>query len=307
MHWKDAIYEFESYLKLERNMSPSTVENYLRDVDKLLQFLRLNELAWMPDNLPQTTIEMFLRYLNEQFFLAPSSQARILSGLKAFYRFLNITEITEHNPVELIDTPRLGSKLPDTLSLEEIEAMLSVNNMATAEGRRNRAIIEVLYSCGVRVSELTNLTINNLFFDLGFIKVTGKGNKERFVPIGQDAIKYTLQYLDEDRSVMVAKKGSESYVFLNRRGGQLSRVMIFNIVKKLAVLGNVKKSVSPHTFRHSFATHLVEGGADLRAVQEMLGHESITTTEIYTHLNTEYLQSVIKDFHPRDRLAKGEQ
>lgn len=304
MHWTEAIKEFEYYLKLEKKMSLNTVDNYLRDVNKLIQFLEMRELSYMPDTLPKAVVESFLRCLSEEFFLTPSSQARILSGIKTFYKFLVITDVTEHNPVELIETPRLAKKLPETLSFEEVQKILDGNEAETYEGQRNRAIVEVLYSCGLRVSELINLTVSNLYFDMGFIKVTGKGKKERYVPIGKDAVRYTKEYIEEYRCTLRPKKGSEPYVFLNRRGGQLSRVMIFYIVKNLTLQAGINKTISPHTFRHTFATHLVEGGADLRAVQEMLGHESITTTEVYTHLDKSYLQSVIKEYHPRDRMRQ---
>jgi integrase/recombinase XerD len=247
-----------------------------------------------------------LQYVHE-LGMSAYSQARILSGVKAFYRYLLDEELIEKDPTALLEGPRLGRKLPDTLSYQEIVQLLDAIDLSTPEGARNRAIIEVLYSSGLRVSELVNLTINNVYFDLGFLRVIGKGNKERLVPIGSDAMKYTALYIQEVRGVHPHKpprKDSESIVFLNRNGGKLTRVMIFTIIKNLAATIGLKKTVSPHTFRHSFATHLVEGGADLRAVQEMLGHESITTTEIYTHLDREYLKQVIKEFHPRSTIKK---
>jgi integrase/recombinase XerD len=231
--------------------------------------------------------------------MSAHSQARILSGIKSFYKYLLMEDIIKNDPSHLIESPKLGRKLPDTLSFPEIETLLSAIDLSTPEGARNRAILEVLYSSGLRVSELVELKLTNVYFDIGFLRVIGKGSKERLVPIGSDALKYLNIYIDQIRCHIPVKKEYENNVFLNRRGGSLSRVMIFMIIKDLAIITGLKKSISPHTFRHSFATHLIEGGADLRAVQEMLGHESITTTEIYTHLDRDYLKQVIKDFHPR--------
>jgi integrase/recombinase XerD len=243
----------------------------------------------------------FLQYINE-LGMSAHSQARILSGLKAFYKYLLIEEIIEKDPTSLIEGPRLGRKLPDTLSYHEIEKLLEAIDLSAPEGGRNRAMLEVLYSSGLRVSELVDLKLNNVYFDVGFLRVLGKGNKERLVPIGSDAMKFTSLYIKEIRGKHPHKppqKGHEAVVFLNRNGRKLTRVMVFTIIKSLAATIGLKKIISPHTFRHSFATHLIEGGADLRAVQEMLGHESITTTEIYTHLDRDYLKQVIKEFHPR--------
>ncbi|ABG59953.1 site-specific tyrosine recombinase XerD [Cytophaga hutchinsonii] len=298
MNWKILIRQFRDYLKLERSLSGNSVEAYEHDVIKFMQFLELTEPSVGPLQVKGKHIQLFLEYITE-LGMSAYSQARILSGIKSFFRFLLMEEIRDEDPSSLIDSPKLGRKLPDTLSFPEIEQILLAIDLSTPEGMRNRAMLETLYSCGLRVSELTDLKISNLFFDDGFVKVLGKGNKERLVPIGRDARKYIGMYRNEVRCHLDIVKGAENYVFLNRRGNKLSRVMVFTIIKNLAVKIGLKKTVSPHTFRHSFATHLIEGGADLRAVQEMLGHESITTTEIYTHLDRDYLQQIIKDFHPR--------
>ncbi|MEN7550341.1 site-specific tyrosine recombinase XerD [Rapidithrix thailandica] len=300
MDWHVAREEFKNYLKLERSLTGNTVEAYVRDLTKLVEFFELQEFSLSPETVESSHIEGFLKYLTE-LNVSSYTQARILSGVKAFYKFLIQTDYQDTDPTALISSPKLTRKLPDTLEFHEIEELLSVIDMAKPEGTRNRAIIEVLYSSGLRVSELLNLKLNNLYFDLGFIKILGKGRKERFVPIGKDAMKYTQLYITEYRNKMKVKKGHEDFVFLNRRGAQLTRVMIFTIVKNLAKAIGLNKNISPHTFRHSFATHLVEGGADLRAIQEMLGHESITTTEIYTHLDMSYLQQVVHEFHPRGK------
>lgn len=299
LNWEESIQEFEFHMRLERNMSVHTIENYGRDLRKLHAFLDIRELSYMPDEIPPTVIESFFRYLNEQFHLSARSQARIVSSLKSFYRFINDYYDIPHNPVQLFNSPKLPQKLPDILQLEEINKMLSMLPEDTAEGARNRAIVEVLYACGLRVSELINLKVEQLFFEVGFIKVVGKGDKERYVPVGDAAINACQYYLDNFRNQNKIKDDSAAYLFLNRRGGKLSRVMIFHIIKKLALAIGLNRPVSPHTFRHSFATHLVEGGADLRAVQEMLGHESIHTTEIYTHLDRQYLKQVMQEYHPR--------
>lgn len=300
--WKTLSEEFGHYLRLECGLSANTVQSYQRDLRKLRGFLQQQGLAHAPTELPPHVMSDFLAYLNIEEQVALRSQARILSGIKAFYNFLARTDVSEHNPVALLQSPRMELHLPDVLQVEEIEAILRCIDLSTPEGRRNRAIIEVLYSSGLRVSELVGLSLNNLFFDMGFLKIVGKGNKERFVPIGEDAVQQVQQYVRYDRSQLSVQRGSEHVVFLNRRGGKLSRVMIFLIIKDLAQKAGIAKNVSPHTFRHSFATHMVERGADLRAVQEMLGHESITTTELYTHLNTAYLQQVVRSFHPRERM-----
>lgn len=298
MNWQQATDAFADYLRLERSMSKNTLEAYQNDVSKLVQFLEINRLDRLPIQIQEQDIEQFLAYLYD-LNVAPHTQARVLSGIKAFYKFLILQNQLEQDPTQLIAAPKLTRKLPDVLTVDEIERLCEAIDHSSPEGMRNRAIIETLYSSGLRVSELINLTTNNLYFDIGFLKVVGKGNKQRFVPIGQSAIKHIQLYMDHIRNQLSIAKGNDQFVFLNRRGKQLTRVMVYTIVKRLAGEAGIIKKVSPHTFRHSFATHLVEGGADLRAVQEMLGHESITTTEIYTHLDMSYLKQVITDFHPR--------
>jgi integrase/recombinase XerD len=296
--WESYLRQFKGYLQLERGLSAHSVAAYLHDVEKLHEFLQLAGEEVAADKVKETQVLNFLKYLVE-LGLAPHSQARMLSGLKAFYRFMLLEEYIEQDPTELIEAPRLPRKLPDVLSYEEICQLLEHIDHSSPEGTRNRAIIEVLYSCGLRVSELLSLQLTQCFFELGFIRILGKGNKVRLVPIGRDAIKYTQIYLDTIRCHLDIQKEAEDLVFLNRRGQGLSRVMVFMIVKESAERAGIAKNISPHTFRHSFATHLVEGGASLRAVQEMLGHESITTTEIYTHLDKDYLRQVVTQFHPR--------
>jgi integrase/recombinase XerD len=299
--WDSQIKQFGTYLKLERSLSDNSIEAYVHDVTMLHQFLELQKQKASPFNLTAKHIREFLEYINE-LGMSAYSQARILSGLKAFYKYMLFEELVEKDPTALIEGPKLGRKLPDTLSYPEIEKLFDAIDLSTPEGGRNRAMLEVLYSSGLRVSELVELRINNIHFDAGFLRVIGKGNKERLVPIGRDAMKYLKIYLDDIRGRQPNKppqKGSESHTFLNRNGGKLSRVSVFTTIKSLAASTGLKKTISPHTFRHSFATHLIEGGADLRAVQEMLGHESITTTEIYTHLDRDYLRQVIQEFHPR--------
>ena len=298
MQWDSEIQDFKNYLKLERGLSENSIEAYLRDIAKLKEYCLGEESSLDIEKVTAPTLTSFLVTLN-QFGLSAHSQARIISGIKAFYKFLIIEKRVSDDPTLLIDAPRLGRKLPDTLDLHEIDDFLASIDHSKLEGPRNRAIIEVLYSSGLRVSELTNLKLSNLFLETGFLRVVGKGNKERLVPIGSEAIKYVNIYLKEVRAQQKAKKGEEDIVFLNRNGSRLSRVMIFTIIKNITARAGLKKKVSPHTFRHSFATHLIEGGADLRAVQEMLGHESITTTEIYTHLDKSYLKQIIEEYHPR--------
>jgi integrase/recombinase XerD len=298
MEWDSEIRDFKNFLKLERGLSENSIEAYLRDINKLKEFCHGDESPLGIDRVTAHTLTSFLVTLN-QFGLSAQSQARIISGIKAFYKFLIIEKRVSGDPTLLIDAPRLGRKLPDTLDLHEINILLEAIDHSKLEGPRNRAIIEVLYSSGLRVSELTNLKLSNLFLETGFLRVVGKGNKERLVPIGSEAIKYLNIYLKEIRARQKIKKGEEDIVFLNRNGSRLSRVMIFTIIKDITIRAGLKKKVSPHTFRHSFATHLIEGGADLRAVQEMLGHESITTTEIYTHLDKSYLKQIIEEYHPR--------
>lgn len=295
MSWEGYIRQFQDYLRLERSLSPNSVEAYVRDIQKLAQFSDNTCAVTAVDELH---LQNFLEWINE-LGMTPHTQARVLSGIKAFFKYLLFENIIKSDPTALLEGPKLGRKLPDTLSFHEIEQLLSAIDLSTAEGQRNRAMLETLYSSGLRVTELVELKLSNVYFDLGFLRVIGKGNKERLVPIGRDALKHIRLYTEEVRVHIPVKKGNENYVFLNRRGSKLSRVMIFTIIKNLANEIDLKKNISPHTFRHSFATHLIEGGADLRAVQEMLGHESITTTEIYTHLDREYLKQVIQEFHPR--------
>jgi integrase/recombinase XerD len=299
MNWDFYIRQFKNYLKLERSLSENSIGAYVHDVEKLKQFLEFSHPGISPLEVDTSRIQEFLEYLNREIGLTPFSQARILSGLKAFYRYLLYEEIIDLDPTQLLEGPKLGRKLPDTLNFHEIESILSAIDMSTDEGMRNRAMLETLYSSGLRVTELTGLRLSHLYPDIGFIRIIGKGNKERLIPIGREALKYINIYVKEIRCHLSIKKGNEDYIFLNRRGARLSRVMIFTIIRDLTARAGIKKRVSPHTFRHSFATHLIEGGADLRAVQEMLGHESITTTEIYTHLDRDYLKQVIREFHPR--------
>ena len=280
-------------------MSENSIEAYVRDVQKLSQFADIAEHKPTPETITERDILDFLEYIGK-FGISATSQARILSGIKSFYKYLSLENLIQIDPTNLIESPKIGRKLPDTLSFPEIEQMLEIIDHSTPEGTRNRAILEVLYSCGMRVSELVDLKLTNCYFDIGFVRVFGKGRKVRLVPIGRDAIKYTKIYFETVRNHQEVKAESEDIVFLNRRGNQLSRVMIFLIIKDLAERAGIHKSISPHTFRHSFATHLIEGGADLRAVQEMLGHESITSTEIYTHLDRVFLQETLKSFHPRE-------
>lgn len=296
--WDLHSKHFVNYLKLERSLSSNSIEAYERDVEKLKQFMEMTYPHTGPQQVSSKQLQTFIGYINE-LGMSAFSQARILSGVKGFYKYLMFEELIEKDPTELIEGPKLGRKLPDTLEYHEIEKLLEAIDLSSPEGQRNRAIIEMLYSSGLRVSELVDLKRANVYFDMGFLRVLGKGNKERLVPIGRDAMKFLKIYLEEIRPLIPVQKEGEPFVFLNRRGKKLTRVMIFTIIKLLSQKIGLKKSISPHTFRHSFATHLIEGGADLRAVQEMLGHESITTTEIYTHLDRDYLKQVIKEFHPR--------
>ncbi len=299
MNWKPTIKGFKAYLQLEKSLSSNSVEAYIRDVEKLYQFFEVNNITVQPQYVEQNQIEDFLQWVAELGMNA-RSQARILSGLKAFYKYLLIEEMIEVSPTDLLESPKLGSKLPEVLSLEEINTLIAAIDLSKAEGERNKAMLETLYSCGLRVSELINLKISNLMLADDFVRVVGKGNKERIVPIGSVAIKHIKTYVNSVRNHMpnIAKEDKD-VLFLNRRGRKLTRVMVFTIIKQLVEITGINKNVSPHTFRHSFASHLVEAGADLRAVQEMLGHESITTTEIYTHLDRDYLRQEIMDFHPR--------
>jgi len=296
--WSITLRQFEGYLQLEKSLSANSVEAYVRDVSKLRHFLEIRHLPNSPKEVTTALLREFLVWLGE-LGLSATSQARILSGIKAFFSFMIMEDLLTLDPTDTLEAPKTGRKLPDTLSYEEIVQLLDGIDLSTPEGTRNRAILEVLYSSGLRVSELTDLRLSNVYADQGFVRVTGKGNKERLVPIGRDALKHVGLYLQGIRCHLDIQPGHEDFLFLNKRGSKLSRVMIFNIIKAAADKAGVRKSISPHTFRHSFATHLIEGGADLRAVQEMLGHESITTTEIYTHLDRDYLQQVITAFHPR--------
>ncbi len=298
MEWTSEIRDYKNYLKLERGLSDNSIEAYVRDITKLQAYCENDSSSIPIDAVSATTLTSFLVELN-QLGLAAHSQARIISGIKGFYKYMIIEKKISDDPTVLVDAPKLGRKLPDTLDVNEINNLLDAIDHSKPEGARNRAILEVLYSSGLRVSELINLRKTNLFLEAGFIRVIGKGNKERLVPIGSEAIKYLNIYLEQSRVHIEIKPGEEDMVFLNRRGKRLTRVMIFTIIKNLAAAAGINKKISPHTFRHSFATHLIEGGADLRAVQEMLGHESITTTEIYTHLDKTYLKQIIKDYHPR--------
>ncbi len=298
MNWEKLIHQFANYLKLERSLSNNSIQAYVRDVVKLKQFIDISNMELEPQRVTTEIIQNFLMHLGE-LGLSAHSQSRILSGIKSFYVFLEYEEIIAENPAELIESPKLGRKLPEVLNSIEIEQLFESIDLSKPEGGRNRAMLEVLYSSGLRVSELINLKMNQIYFDIGFLRILGKGNKERLVPIGRSAIKYLNIYIDEIRGQQKIDPDFQNFVFLNRRGKSLSRVMIFIIIKDLAKIAGIEKTVSPHTFRHAFATHLVEGGADLRAVQEMLGHESITTTEIYTHLDRSYLKQIIEEYHPR--------
>ncbi|WP_420385853.1 site-specific tyrosine recombinase XerD [Roseivirga sp.] len=298
MAWDIYIQEYENYLKLERSLSTNSVEAYVRDVSKLKQFLELSGEKITPLQITMVELQNFIEYIND-LGMSAFSQARIISGIKSFYKFLLYEGELDHDPTELLEAPKLGRKLPDTLSVDEIDQILAAIDHSTPEGMRNRAMLETLYSSGLRVSELIGLKMSNVHFDVGFLRIFGKGSKERLVPIGKEALKYIKIYMEEVRVHLDIKSGNESFMFLNRNGRQLSRQMVFIVIKNLVEKAGIQKAISPHTFRHSFATHLIEGGADLRAVQEMLGHESITTTEIYTHLDRDYLRQVIQEFHPR--------
>ena len=296
--WLTAKKGFKNYLKLERSLSKNSIEAYLRDIDKITQFLEAVDQKIGPLNIQAQNLKDLLQWINELGMLA-TSQARLISGIKAFFKYLILEDLIKQDPSALIEAPKTRRKLPDVLTILEIEALIGVLDLSKPENVRNKAMLEVLYGSGLRVSELINLKISNYYPEVEFLKITGKGNKERLVPVGSSAIKYISIYLNEVRNHISIQKGNEDFVFLNRRGTKLSRVMVFLLIKDLAQKIGLQKTISPHTFRHSFATHLIEGGADLRAVQEMLGHESITTTEIYTHLDRDYLKQTIQQFHPR--------
>jgi len=296
--WKSYIQEFRSYLKIERSLSPNTIEGYIEDMHKLQQYMDMEHPGISPKKVETQHIRSFLKYVTD-LGLAITSQNRILSGIKSFYKYLLLDDQIDQSPADKIETARAGRKLPDTLSNDEVEKLIEVIDRSKPEGERNIAIIEVLYGCGLRVSELVNLKISNIYFNDDFIRVTGKGDKQRLVPLGGMAKKHILIYMNEIRIHLNIQKGHEDFLFLNRRGKQLTRVMIFTIIKTLAEKAGIRKNISPHTLRHSFATELIQRGADLRAIQDMLGHESITTTEIYTHLNQNDLLDTIIQYHPR--------
>lgn len=297
MNWQQAIKDYQNYLKIERGLSENSISNYSMDLQKLANYLDEQSIEEKPIEIARETVQQFIYDIAK--IINPRTQARIISGLKGFFNYLVFEDYREDNPMDLIETPKIGRKLPDTLSEDEINQLIAAIDLSKPEGERNRAILETLYGCGLRVSELINLKLSDLYFDEDFIKVTGKGNKQRFVPISDINQKYINIYRKEVRVHLAIKKEHEDFVFLNRRGKQLTRAMIFTIIKRLAEEIGLKKNISPHTFRHSFATHLLENGADLRAIQQMLGHESITTTEVYMHVNRTHLTKILKDFHPR--------
>ena len=297
MNWNSYIKSFQSYLKIERGLSKNTVANYTFDLERLSKFMLENEISISPEKINEEIIQQFIYAVSKE--VNARSQARIISGLKSFFSYLIFEDYRTDNPMELIEAPRLGRKLPDTLSIDDMDNLIAAIDLSKLEGERNRAMLETLYGCGLRVSEITTLKISDLFFDEGFIKITGKGNKQRFVPIANLTQKYIELYRNTIRNHLDISKGHEDTLFLNRRGKQLTRAMIFTIIKSLAIKINLQKNISPHTLRHSFATHLLENGADLRSIQMMLGHESITTTEIYVHLDRKHLTQIINKFHPR--------
>lgn len=297
MKWKNSITDFQFFLKIERGLSQNTIDSYSRDLKKLSLFLKENNINFSPISINEKTIQQFIYQVAKK--VTPRSQARIISGLRSFFDYLIFEEYRKTNPTDLIEAPKIGKKLPDTLSESEINQLINSIDLSQSQGERNRAIIETMYSCGLRVSEIISLKISDLFFEEGFIRVIGKGDKQRFVPIHLTAQEYIVSYCKLSRNKLKPQKGSEDIVFLNRRGKKLTRQMIFIILKELAIKITLSKKISPHTLRHSFATHLLKNGADLSAIQQMLGHESITTTEIYVHLDKSYLKEVVETFHPR--------
>lgn len=297
MNWNSYIKNYQSYLKIERGLSKNTIANYTFDIERLCQFLNENEIRISPIKITEETVQQFVYHVSKE--VNARSQARIISGLKSFFNYLIFEDYRIDSPLSLTETPKIGRKLPDTLSLIDIDRMIAAIDLSSNEGERNRAMLETLYGCGLRVSELVTLKISDLFFDEGFIKITGKGNKQRFVPIGNTTQKYIEIYKNTKRNFLNIQKGHEDTLFLNRRGKMLTRAMLFTIIKNLAIAIDLNKVISPHTFRHSFATHLLENGADLRSIQLMLGHESITTTEIYVHLNRKHLVEIMNTYHPR--------
>ena len=296
-NWQSYIKEYQNYLKLERGLSKNTIDNYTFDVEKLVLFLTQKEINISPIQITEEVIQQFIYEMASQ--VNPRSQSRLISGLKSFFNYLIFEDYRNDTPLELIEVPKTGRKLPDTLSTIEIDSLIQAIDLSTPEGERNKAMLETLYSCGLRVSELISLKLSDLFFEEGFIKITGKGNKQRFVPVGKSTIKIVTSYVNQIRVHMSIQKNFEDTLFLNRRGRQLTRAMVFTIIKNLAIKINLNKTISPHTFRHSFATHLLENGADLRSIQLMLGHESITTTEVYMHLDRKFLSEVLNNYHPR--------
>ena len=297
MKWKQALQDYNHYLKIERGLSENSIKNYIWDVEKLIAFLIENDISISPIAIGKETVQRFVYEIAKT--VSPRSQARIISGLKSFFNYLNFEDYRKDNPMDLLESPKIGRKLPDTLSEDEINQLIGAIDLSKPEGERNRAMLETLYGCGLRVSELINLKISDLFFEEDFIKVTGKGDKQRFVPISDFNKKYITIYRKEIRVHQSIQKGFDDILFLNRRGKQLTRAMVFTIIKQLAIKIDLGKSISPHTFRHSFATHLLQNGADLRAIQQMLGHESITTTEVYMHVDRSHLTEVMNKYHPR--------
>lgn len=302
--WKSYIFDYLNYLKIERSLSNNSIEAYERDISKLTQYLEIIKSDIKPEFITHQIVENLLYYLSD-LGLSAHSQARILSGLKSFFKYLLYENLIQKDPLELIESPKLGRKLPDVLDFPDIEKIFANIDLSTPQGCRNRAMMELMYSSGLRVSEVVNLKLSNILFEIGFLRVTGKGNKERIIPVGNDALKFTKIYIENVRNQIIPQKGAENFVFFNNKGKNLSRIMVFMFIQKYAKDAGIDKKVSPHTFRHSFATHLIEGGADLRAVQEMLGHESITTTEIYTHLDREFLRQMILEFHPRSSVRSN--
>lgn len=300
MDWKSSIKGFKAYLKLERSLSANSIEAYMLDIHKLEEFMLEHHPTVSPTKVDLAILDSFVTWLFDKQ-LNDRSQGRILSGVRAYYRYLLMEDMMDHDPTELLEGPKIKRKLPDTLSYDEVQLIISSIDLSAPEGTRNKAMMETLYSCGMRVSELIDLRMSRLQLENEYVRVTGKGNKDRLIPIGQEAIKYLTIYLNEVRRHQTIQKGSEDHVFLNQRGGKISRMSVFNIIKDLAQKAGINKSISPHTFRHSFATHLIEGGANLRAVQQMLGHESITTTEIYTHLDRDFLRDTVDRFLPKHK------
>jgi integrase/recombinase XerD len=298
MNWVESKKGYESFLRLEKSLSQNSISAYINDINKLISFLEGKFKELPPDKVKLQHLREFVEWMNQKG-VSPRTQARTISGIKSFYKYLLMEGVIENDPTTLLESPKIGRKLPDILSDQEINDLINAIDLSKPEGQRNKAMIETLYSCGLRVSELVNLKLSNLHFDQEFIKIEGKGDKERLVPISKQAIEDINKYLIGYRKRLKVDKDSENILYLNRRGKQLSRVMIFTIIKNLAQKINLKKNISPHTFRHSFASQLIDGGADLRAVQEMLGHESILTTEIYTHLDKDYLKDTVNRHHPR--------